>query len=151
VKFYEALVGGLCGMSERRELFLQVSVNDRAQCCFNSASECASVESTKLRLNGLPYILLCGVPDAVECLRVQFTFSVWRGIVISELPSVAFGSWDFADAAMLIPVSREPHLFTLPGAGKNFRKSDAVETMVSKMVFCGVTEVQEVMQVIVIK
>ena len=70
---------------------------------------------------------------------LKFTFAIWGRKIEAELPSETLGTRDLTDTAMLIPFTTDLHLTTLQGA------EDV--TSVSIMVFCGVFESLEAVQV----
>ncbi len=55
------------------------------------------------------------VHHRVECLNLELTHAVY-GLVESKLPSQPLGTWNFADATMLITRTTDFHLATFQGA-----------------------------------
>jgi hypothetical protein len=76
-------------------------------------------------------------------LDLEFTFAIRGRNIEPELPSKPLGAGNLSDAAMLIPLTIESHLATFPGVEDEF--------IVSTMVFCGVFEGQNMLQVAVNK
>jgi hypothetical protein len=72
-------------------------------------------------------------------LDLEFTFAIRGRNIEPELPSKPLGAGNLSDAAMLIPLTIESHLATLPGVEDEF--------IVSIMVFCGVLKSQRKLQV----
>ena len=93
--------------------------------------------------DGLTYITLSWIPHGVECLDLEFTFAVRGRNIESEFSSKPLGTGNLTDAAMLIPLTIDFHLATLPGV-----EDVAIP---STMVFYGVSKFSAMMQVDVSK
>jgi hypothetical protein len=68
-----------------------------------------------LTFNCFSDIALFGVLHGVERLNLEFTFPIWSRNIEPEPPSETLGTGNFADTAMLIPLTTDFHLATLPG------------------------------------
>jgi hypothetical protein len=87
-------------------------------------------ERGELTFHRLADIPLRWVLRRVKSLDLEFTFAVRGRNIEPELPSEPLGAGNLSDAAMLIPLTIESHLATLPGFED--------ESTVSTVVFCGV-------------
>jgi hypothetical protein len=76
-------------------------------------------------------------------LDLEFTFAVRGRNIEPEFPSETLGTGDLSDTTMLIPLTVEFHLATLPGVED--------ESIVSNMVLCGVCKGLMMPQVVVYK
>ena len=132
VEVYEALVCGLRGVAQCGELFRHVAFNDGSKCCSNLVPKRPGVECGELPFHGLAYIPLCLILHRIECLDLEFTFAVQGRNIEFEFSSETLGTWNLSDAAMLIPITIDSHLATLPGV------EDVI--IIPVMVLCGVCE-----------
>jgi hypothetical protein len=138
MEVYEALVCRLCGVAESEEIFSHVAVNYGAKRGSPLAAERAGVKRRELALNGLADIPFGWVLQRIERLDLEFTFAVRGRNIEPEFPSVPLGAGNLSDAAMLIPLTTDLVLSTLPGV------EDVA--IVSTMVFCGVCESHNIPQ-----
>jgi hypothetical protein len=89
--------------------------NDGLKCGGNLAPKRPCVECGELPFHSLAYIPLRWVLHRVECLNPEFTFAVRGRNIESEFPSKTLGTRNLSDATMLITLTIDAHLATLPG------------------------------------
>jgi hypothetical protein len=82
-------------------------------------------------------VALRGMPYGVERLDLEFTFAIRGRNIESEFPSETLGTGNLTDTAMLITLTTDLHLTTLPGVED--------EAILSIVVFHGVDEIQVAM------
>jgi hypothetical protein len=122
------------------EFIRHVAVNDGPECGGNLSPERPGVERGELSLHGHADITLRGVPHGVKRLDLEFTFTVRGRNIESEFPSKPLGTGNLADTAMLITLTTDFHLATLPGV------EDVA--ILSSMVLCGVYNSSSISEII---